>query len=135
MKYKSKVGSLHLILLIVLTAVFVLTAAVWYSFGQWYWFVIFGVFYLGVFMPPFFYTKYEITKTDLVINCGIFWINHKIPLKNILELKSVRGIIDAIALSHDCIEVQYVKGKMLERVLISPDNRQQFWTEINSFKE
>jgi|GEM_PF-2006318 len=135
MKYKSKVDLWALIVTIVFGALLIFTAVVTHVWGQWYWFVIVAVFYSVVVLPVYFRTFYVLTDTDLILNQGLFMWSHKIPLKNILELNKVRGITDSVALSIDCIEVIYYKGKLMQRVLIAPEDRTTFWKEISEHVE
>ena len=130
MKYKSKVDAWMISFVALLGAAVIFTGIVWYVWAQWYWFAVAAFFYGVLIVPTFFRTYYKLTDTDLVLNYGLFLFNHKIPYSHILELNNVRGFSDSVALSRDCIEVIYYKGKLMHRILISPKNRSVFCKEL-----
>ncbi len=79
----------------------------------------------------YFGTYYELRDEYLYCKCGPF--SEKIPYPKIKSVKFSRNMLSSMALSLDRIEVkQHGKGYVLGTTYVSPENREQFMSELIS---
>jgi hypothetical protein len=79
----------------------------------------------------YFGTYYELRDEYLYCRCGPF--SEKITYPKIKSVKLSRNMLSSMALSLDRIEVkQHGKGYLLGTTYISPENREQFMSELIS---
>lgn len=90
-----------------------------------------AAFTLGLMAWVFFGTHYTLSRETLDIRSGPFrW---QVPIANIKDVRPVRSLLSAPALSTDRIEI--VHGSYHESAQISPHDRERFLAELASFRK
>ena len=95
--------------------------------GTW---IVLGVvvFYAVVLLVFAYPMNYEITPSSLVIRCGL--LRCEISLSDVEKVYLSRSLLCSAAWSLDRLRVDYRKKGKVAFTLISPENREEFLTEL-----
>lgn len=86
---------------------------------------------LAVIVIPLFYTSYELADTELIIN--VYGFKKKIRYEDIKSIRKCQNWLSSSAMSKERVEiVQHHKKKLLGTTYISPQNREEFFTDFKS---
>lgn len=85
-------------------------------------------------LPIYFGTNYTFTDDFLHIRCGLV-VNKKIPYENIILFRESRMATSSAALSLDRIEITYSKNTHKRSILISPERKQEFLSQLETRTE
>lgn len=90
------------------------------------------MFVLGVILPMWLVrtTYYVLDDRQLAVKCGPF--NWSIPLAKIRSVKRTRSMLSGPALSLDRVQIRYGRLGIFGLVLISPENREQFLSDLEN---
>lgn len=129
MRVKSKID---LWVGIIIWAVIVITASnMTMQYDQTAISYVIGLPVIALIFWIYFGTYYELRDEYLYCRCGPF--TEKIAYAKIKSVKLSRNMLSSMALSGDRIEIkQHGKGYLLGTTYISPENREQFMSELIS---
>lgn len=84
---------------------------------------------IAVIVIPLFYTTYELAEIELIINVYLF--KKKIKYEDIKSIRKCQNWLSSSAMSKERVEItQHHKMKLLGTTYISPQNREEFFTEL-----
>ena len=130
MKIKSKIGDGFFIGLVVFTILTLAMYVLWVLTNTWWPAILLTAILLIVIAPVYFFTYYELTRTELKIYSGI--LGKSIPYRSIISMTDADSIAPGFCLSHRRILIRYMEGDKIKATYVSPANREQFRDLVNA---
>lgn len=96
-----------------------------FHLGQLALWSLYTIYYLA----NFFWTRYEITGTELIIRNGLS--HRRVPLDRIYEVVPTRGGFIGSAWSHDALKIRFIRERIAsDSIIISPRYKAGFLAEL-----